>query len=234
MRSTERIRICPRERKAPARPSPPRRRPSLVSGRHIINEAQVNVAALHYYFGGKERLLETIFEMRARPIVEARERGLAACAESPGRPPLLEQIIDAFLRPCFVQSPDAEGDVRQFARLRARLATEPEDVSRQILGRTFDESSRRYLDALKRALPEFTEQDVEWRFHFLLGAMVYSMADPGRIQALTGGRCDPGDGAEALRHLVPFLAAGFRCPSQSAAAARKNSRGGGRRGAKKR
>lgn len=188
--------------------------PSSVSGRAIISGANVNVAALHYHFGSKERLLEEIFAARARPIVEARERALNACAEGPGRPPMLEQIIEAFLRSSFVV--DAEdGGPANFARLRARLATEPEEVSRRILRKAFDASSRRYLDALARALPELPEADLHWRFHFLLGTMVYTMANAGRIQALTDGRCDPGDGEQALRFLVPFLAAGFRSPAIS-------------------
>lgn len=186
--------------------------PSSVSGRSIISEAKVNVAALHYYFGTKERLLQEIFEERARPIVEARERNLVECRESPDRPPMLEQVLEAFLRPCFVQSPDIETDVRLFSRLRARLATEPEEVSRDILGKTFDASSLKYLRALGAALPELPEDELHWRFHFLLGTMVYSMANAGRIQALTQGHCDPSDGAEALRRLVPFLAAAFRAP----------------------
>jgi hypothetical protein len=40
--------------------------------------------------------------------------------------------------------------------------------------------------------------------------MIYTMADAGRIQSLTGGRCDPGRIEDALRHIVPFLAAGFK------------------------
>jgi hypothetical protein len=36
------------------------------------------------------------------------------------------------------------------------------------------------------------------------------MSNSGRIQALTGRRCDPGDVKQALQHMVPFLAAGFR------------------------
>ena len=50
----------------------------------------------------------------------------------------------------------------------------------------------------------------EWRFHFMLGAMFYTMADSGRIQALTNGRVDPGNVKRALHHMIPFLAAGFR------------------------
>lgn len=191
--------------------------PSSVSGRAIITGANVNVAALHYHFGSKERLLEELFAARARPIAAARERALAACAEGPGRPPMLEQIIEAFLRSSFAPAPEEGADPAIFARLRARLATEPEDVSRRILRTAFDQSSRRYLQALADALPDLPEADLHWRFHFLLGTMVYTMANAGRIQALTDGRCDPGDGEQALRFLVPFLAAGFRSPPVSVA-----------------
>ena len=38
----------------------------------------------------------------------------------------------------------------------------------------------------------------------------YTMANTGRIQSLTQGRCDPGKVNDALGHMIPFLAAGFR------------------------
>lgn len=185
--------------------------PSSVSGRSIISGANVNVAALHYHFGSKELLLEEIFRARARPIAEARIRALEKCHEAPGRPPMLEQILAAFLAPSFDQGQQAV-PTAQFARLRARLGTEPEEEARRILSSAFDQSSRMYIEALTRALPDLPAQDLYWRFHFLLGTMVYTMANAGRIQALTEGQCDPGDGAAVLRHLVPFLAAGFRSP----------------------
>ena len=52
--------------------------------------------------------------------------------------------------------------------------------------------------------------------------MVYTMADPGRIQSLTGTLCNPGDADAALQRLVPFLAAGFRTPAPAARQRRKN------------
>lgn len=191
--------------------------PSSVSGRSIISGANVNVAALHYHFGSKERLLEEIFTARARPIAEARIRALEECHEGPGRPPMLEQIITAFLLPSFDPGENAV-PTAQFARLRARLATEPEGEARRILSHAFDQSSRMYIEALQRALPDLPAEDLYWRFHFLLGTMVYTMANAGRIQALTNGQCDPGDGAAVMRHLVPFLTAGFRSPPVAGAA----------------
>jgi len=97
-----------------------------------------------------------------------------------------------------------------FVKLRARLATEPEALSRKILSKAFDLSSRKFIDAIVRALPGLPRAEIEWRFHFMLGAMFYTMANSGRIQALTDGRIDPGNVKRALHHMIPFLAAGFR------------------------
>lgn len=175
--------------------------------RAIAAAADVSLAALNYHFGEKENLLAEIFAARARPIAAERLRLLA---EVEAGEPTLEAVIDAFLRPAFAAASDTRFGGPVFAKLRARLATEPEAFSRRILSDAFDESSRAYLAALGRLLPDLPPAELAWRFHFLLGAMTYTMADPGRIQALTGGGCNPGDVNAALPRLVPFLAAGFR------------------------
>ncbi len=181
---------------------------NAVSIRTIAAAADVSLAALNYHFGLKENLLAEIFAARARPIAEERERRLTEL-EASGRM-TLETVLDAFLRPAMSPGSDGRFGGPVFARLRARLATEPEEFTRRILGDAFDASSRRYIAALKALLPELAEAELAWRFHFLLGTMVYTMADAGRIQALTSGACDPGDAEAALARLVPFLAAGFR------------------------
>jgi AcrR family transcriptional regulator len=181
-----------------------------VSIRTIAAAAGVSLAALNYHFGPKENLLAEIFANRARPIAEERERRLAELEASGTES--LERVIEAFLRPAFAAGIDSRFGGRVFARLRARLATEPEEFTRRILSDAFDASSRHTIAALARLLPELPAADLYWRFHFLLGTMVYTMADCGRIQALTDGACDPADVEAALGRLVPFLAAGFRSP----------------------
>ena len=136
-------------------------------------------------------------------------RLLALCLEGK-RKPVLEDILDAFLRPALTLGVEPRFGGPAFVKLRARLGTEPQSLSRKILSKAFDRSSRNFIEALVKALPDVPRADIEWRFHFMLGAMFYTMADSGRIQALTGGRCDPGDVTRALRHMIPFLAAGFR------------------------
>lgn len=178
--------------------------------REITAEAGVNLAAVNYHFGSKERLLEALFEQRARPITEERLRLLALCAPGPGRPPMLEQVLEAFLRPAFSLGLEAGVDGATFGRLRARLSVESEALYRRILSRAFDTSTRRFLDAVAAELPDLPREEAAWRFHFMLGTMIYSMANSGRIQSITGGACDPAEPEAVLARLVPFLAAGFR------------------------
>ena len=187
-----------------------------VSIRAIAAEADVSLAALNYHFGEKETLLAEIFAARARPIADERTRLLHALQQRGC--PTLEAVIEAFLRPALTVSSRFGG--RTFAKLRARLATGPEEFSRRILARAFDESGREYIAVLQAVLPGLTPEELAWRFHFLLGTMVYTMADPGRIQSLTGGLCDLGDVDAAMRHIVPFLAAGFRAPPPARPAGR--------------
>lgn len=182
---------------------------SGVGLRAISTEAQVNLASIAYHFGSKDGLLEALFAQRAAPIAQERLRLLAKCYEVSARPEL-EDILDAFLRPALVLGVERQFGGPAFVKLRARLATEPKALSRKILSRAFNDSSRKFIDALADALPELPRADVEWRFHFMLGAMFYTMADSGRIQALTKDRIDPGNVKHALRHMIPFLAAGFR------------------------
>lgn len=182
---------------------------SGVGLRAISAEAQVNLASIAYHFGSKDGLLEALFAQRAEPIAQERLRLLAQCYEASAKPNL-EDILDAFLRPALVLGVQPQFGGPAFVKLRARLATEPEALSRKILSKAFDLSSRKFIDAIADALSELPRAEVEWRFHFMLGAMFYTMADSGRIQALTKGRIDPGNVKRALRHMIPFLAAGFR------------------------
>jgi AcrR family transcriptional regulator len=178
-----------------------------VSVRSLVAAANVNLAALNYHFGSKEGLLREIFAARAKPIVQERVRRLEEIRRRAG-PPSLEEILDAFLHPSL--GVDAQHGGITFAKLRARLGAAPDEVSREILSSTFDESSRAFLAEIEHILPQIPPLEVRWRFHFLLGTMVYTMANVGRIQSLTEGQCDPSDVDLALRHLVPFLAAGLR------------------------
>jgi len=172
----------------------------------------VNLAAVNYHFGSKEGLLEAILIRSAQPMVEERLRLLAACAEGPGRPPMLEQLLFAFISPSLSLGREAGVDGVTFDRLRARVAVESDELYRRIVANAFDDSTKRFLGAFQAALPDLPPDLVAWRFHFSIGATIYTMANNGRIQWVTGGAVDPSDREVTLSRLLPFLAAAFRAP----------------------
>jgi AcrR family transcriptional regulator len=186
---------------------------SGVGLRAITAAAHVNLASVSYHFGSKDGLLEALFAARAAPIAEERMRLLEQCSNAAHGAPALEDILEAFVRPTLTAAMHSPDGGQTFARLRARLAAEPEKLVRKMLAKAFDGSTQRFIAAIAAALPDVPRAAIEWRFHFVLGAMFYTMANSGRIQALTDGRCDPGDATLALRHMIPFLAAGLRSPA---------------------
>ena len=181
-----------------------------VSLREITTDSGVNSASLHYHFGSKIAVLERIFELRAKPIAEQREVGLSQLKLDRHGRAKVEDILRAFLRPALQSQETENGD--SFRMLRARLAFEREEVRRRVLDKAFNHSSQLALQALAKALPHLSGEELHWRFHFLLGSMVYTMAHPGRIESLSDEQVDTRDWEKALDRLITFAAAGLRAP----------------------
>jgi len=182
-----------------------------VSVRQLTAAAAANLAAVNYHFGSKEGLLGAIFEKRCRPMNEERLRQLEACEAAAGDPDRLEKIVAAFIAPALASSTDRGGGA-VFTRLRAVLSVEHNELARALIARHFDATSERFVAALARALPHLSRAELYWRFQFLLGALYYTMINPGRIAHLSGGLCDAGDVEAVLAEMVPFIAAGLRAP----------------------
>lgn len=179
-----------------------------VSLREITSDSGVNSAALHYHFGSKIAVLERIFELRAQPIAQRRMQLLSELRTNRQGRPAVEDVLRAFLLPALESQNLPDGD--SFRMLRARLAFEREEVRRRVLDKAFNESSQLALAELAKALPHLSAQDLQWRFHFLLGSMVYTMARPGRIESLSDDQVDTRDWESALERLITYAAAGFR------------------------
>ena len=150
-----------------------------VSFRDLTAAAGVSLSAIHYHFGSKEAVLSEIFARRAALLTKRRLELLEAALRYGGRPASLESILDAFLRPAFEVTRGDRNDL--FNRLRARVSLEHSAKTRAIVSRAFDENDLRFIDELRAALPDLAHEDLHWRFHFLVGAMIYTMSDSGQL-----------------------------------------------------
>ena len=182
-----------------------------VSVRDIANDAKVNSALVGYYFGGKQGLLTEVYTRHCAPLKNERERLLASYSAD-RRVPTLEEVLDAFIRPSLGGTPDDDGRPT-FLRLRAILSVENSSLLEQLVAENFDDSTKIFVKALSKCLPELSREDILWRFHFLLGSIYYTATGPQRIKILSKGKCNPADPAETTHELITFVAAGFRAPS---------------------
>lgn len=181
--------------------------------RDIIREAGVNSAAIHYHFGTKEALLIHILRSRGAPIAAKRLENLEQLRAR--GPIVLSELLDAFFRPAVYEERGGKSVRSTYAEIRTRLWLEDEKAVRAVQSEIFDESTRAYLKAMQECLPHLSEQDIYFRFDFILGLMVHTMTNSGRIRELSFGTADPADPEEVMRHLIPFVESGLRGPSNA-------------------
>lgn len=176
-----------------------------VSVRQIALRADVPVALINYHFGSKEGLYRAIFEMRAPMIVDQRVAGLRLAEMEPERERKVEMIVKAVLVPnLHMRSTEKSSN---YARILAREVSDPKSLERKVIEEYLDPIAYKVMDALQRAMPDRSIEEINWGYQAMLGVMVYTMADMGRISRLSGGRCDPEDEIATANHLVAIMKA---------------------------
>ncbi len=73
----------------------------------------------------------------------------------------------------------------------------------------FDPVVLKLVSILKRALPDYAEEEVFWGYHFVTGALMNTLARTGRIDRLSGGVCHSDDFPAVKLRMARFMAAGF-------------------------
>jgi len=181
-----------------------------VTIRQIAAQAEVDVALASYHFGKKRELFDAVFLRRAEILNEERLEALLKCqAESGPQGPSVEQIIEAFLRPLEMEQESADPGWKHYLALVAYINNSP-IWGKELMSKYFDPLVTRFIEALKKALPEARDEDIYWCYHSLSGALTLTFAQTGRIDKLSKGLCKSTDFKAAYDHMIPFIAAGFQ------------------------
>jgi len=189
---------------------------SGVSLRTIMAEAEVNTAAIHYYFRHKEGLLRAIFEMRVAPMNDERQQRFDALErDSAGRAPGIAAVLRAFIEPAVRRSRVPTGQA--FNRISALCSVDPSLAVRQVVFDSYDTVSRRFTALLRKACPHLTDEEFYWRQHCIYGSMMYLRTDNGRVAYLLGDQLNQGNSDTALEQLLLFLTAGMEARDQGGA-----------------
>lgn len=186
---------------------------ATTSLRTITALARVNLAAVNYHFGSKEALVDAVYERRLRPLNRERLRNLDAVLSGAGNePPPVEAIVEAFVRPILSAQRASEHGPHAFLRLLAQTYSEASCELRELVMRENRQVLDRYRDALTRALPKLSEEELFLRIRCSLGALNQLLSGGEIARMLSGGR-EPGVLTDAdLDRLVAFVVAGFTAP----------------------
>ncbi len=164
--------------------------------------------------GRTRRHLDRVNQERLRRLTEAERAAGEEC-------PPLEDILHALFDPTVALWDDHP----DFMRLLGRLQFEPDhDLHRFYLSQ-FDDILDRFKPALERALPALPLQELFWRMHFLLGAMVHTWTCHPDLYHVSGGLCTVNPYPKTMDRLIEFGAAGLRAGHS----ARRRSGGSRRR-----
>lgn len=172
---------------------------AATSLRHIIAEAGVNLASIHYHFGSKEELLDELIAEKVAPINAKRLELLdRAFAEAAPEPPSVENLLRAFMLPMA----EAAGRNSQFAKVMGRIVAE--GLLPSVIEKHFKPTTRPFIEGLRRVL-RLPEREFQWRIHFMSGAIAHTMCNSAADA--------PADFETRIGYLIRFVNAGLCAPA---------------------
>lgn len=183
---------------------------NATSLRAITAEAQANLGAVNYHFESKDALILAVLRRRMDPMNAERLVMLDQFeAEAKGKPVPIGKILEALLRPpAELVARGAKGG-RFFIRLMAQCLAESGAFLQPLVEEEFAEKNRRFHAALRRTLPQLSDDDVHWRLHFAMGVFLHTIANAHVLELSSHRRCRVTDVESTLARMIQFCAAGF-------------------------
>jgi AcrR family transcriptional regulator len=183
---------------------------AAVSVRQIMKKADADVSLAYYHFKSKRDLFDTVMLRRVEHLNSIRLKALQTVEQRHrDEPPTVEEIIEAFTRPLLELLAEKHEEWHYYFALVAQINNSTESGGK-LMTRYFDPLVSRFIDALRKALPDCREEDLYWSYHFFSGALTLTFAETGRIDNLSGGRCRSSDMATINERMPLFIAGGFR------------------------
>ena len=177
--------------------------------RQVTAAAKVNLAAVNYHFGSKDKLIEEVFRRRLDELNTRRLGALGRLAQKPET--TLEAVLEAYIGPALDLSRTGGGGAA-FVRVLARAYAEHNETLRKFLSENYGHVLRQFAAEFQRLLPSLSKEELYWRLDIVAGALTYAMADFGMIKR-KGDVTERSHRELAAAHLIRFAAAGLRAES---------------------
>lgn len=179
-----------------------------VTLKDVAKRVGVHHTLVNYYFEDKKKLFHAVSGRRAVVTIERRMTALDEYDRATGGKPTVEGALHAFLDTDLDLYIEGGEGWRNYAALGALMSNSP-DWGAELMNQHFDPVVLRLIELLRKALPEASDEDLFWGYHFVTGALMLTLARTGRIDRLSGGLCKSEDFGAIKKRMARFMAAGF-------------------------
>ncbi len=183
-----------------------------VSLRSVTEGAGVNIAAVNYYFGSKAALLQAMTHRFFLSVNTEQLRRLADLEENTPTPSV-QDLLAAYAFPIFAVFDSPRGREWVQILMMVHSATLSGPTPNVMEGEGGTEVTSRYYEALRRALPHLSPDELWWRFERTHGLL---MANQGRRTVNASQEMNKGKtGRDERAWLITFLVGALQAAATS-------------------
>lgn len=182
-----------------------------VSVRDITQLAKANVAAINYHFGTRDGLIGLVVTRYLAPINDERLARLESLERKwSGKAVPVEEILDAYVRPLMGIVRKSELSERLFCTLLGRIFALQGQGYPPAIEEQARQVNERFTRALGKSLPSVVPEELVWRHHLVVGAMIHLLIHQETLQRTSNGAAGTPTMEATLSRFIRFAAAGLR------------------------
>jgi len=156
--------------------------------RTITTKAKVNLAAVNYHFGSKKGLIQAVTDRFLGPLTQNLQAQLSAYEKSANKSAddenELRVLLGILARSCQQVAQQNHHSLAVFARLINTAYSQSQGHLRKHLIYQYGASFMYFMTLLRKHMPEMTNEQFFWRFHYLLGVLVFSLSSSEALLAI--------------------------------------------------
>ena len=184
--------------------------------RQITTHADVNLAAVNYHFGSKERLILAVALDCVEPLVASLEAALSERLALAGQTVSLEELMDMLMRSLLRSEHRGKDTLALLMRLLDLAYMRRQQDLRDYLNAHFGVRLQPFLAQLRKDAAPMDDDEFFWRLHFLLGAVIFTLSNYHTLAALEPhGSTLETEIELTLHRMVPVLAGGFQARAET-------------------
>ena len=127
--------------------------------------------------------------------------------------PTLHEVFSAFIEPLLGLSNFRDNGTSNFLQLLGRGYTDSQGFLRWFLTTQYPNVFAHFTQAVHKAYPELTTEEMFWRLHFTMGTIVFTMSSSDALIDIAQSDFDNKLDIEAvINKVIPYVAAGVAAP----------------------